>query len=55
MMNDRACEQIMIECFRKVRDGVKKIEQEVEDLKVTAYKMGDLIRIDVKLPKEDQV
>ena len=46
-------EQVIIECFRRVRDdGVSKTTMEIPEYAVKAYTAGTIIRIDIKEPNK---
>jgi len=43
------------QAYTQVADGMKRIDLEnAEGVKVTAYQMGETIRIDVKEPKKQE-
>lgn len=38
----------IVECYEKVVKGAQKSQYETESVKITAYRVGVIIRIDIK-------
>lgn len=38
----------IVECYEKVQGGAQKSQYETESVKITAYRVGQIVRIDIK-------
>lgn len=45
--------EAILNCYARVKGGAKKAQIEDEIIKITAYRVGIVIRIDVKLKMDD--